>query len=179
MQCTVNDTVQKIYNDTGFRLMSTVYKTTRISREIPAFMLTRFALHCIYCPNEITKARRMDRVSYSTRATPPTPFPLDVNLRKCPKIPGPRDLAVKSYSEWQEANVFDEMLKADFQKACEVAIAYGPDLEQVHEDQNPDFFTQNGVRLGISRRFVGDIIDWATQYASDVHPEGSPSRLYN
>ena len=114
-----------------------------------------------------------------TRATPPTPFPLDVNLRKCPKIPGPRDLAVKSYSEWQEANVFDEMLKADFQKACEVAIAYGLDLEQVHEDQNPDFFTQNGVRLGISRRFVGDIIDWATQYASDVHPEGSPSRLYN
>ena len=56
---------------------------------------------------------------------------------------------------------------------------YGLDLEQVHEDQNPDFFTQNGVRLGISRRFVGDIIDWATQYASSVYPEGPPSRPYN
>lgn len=36
------------------------------------------------------------------------------------------------------------MLKADFRKACEVAIAHGLDLEQVYEDQNPDFFTQNG-----------------------------------
>ena len=109
-----------------------------------------------------------------TTATPPMPPPLDVNLSNCPKIPGPRDLAVKSYSEWQESNVFDEMLKADFRKACEVAIAHGLDLEQVYKDQNPDFFIQNGVRLGISRRFVSDIIEWATQYAGNVYVGGSP-----
>lgn len=76
-------------------------------------------------------------------------------------ISGPRDTAVKEYSAWQETNVMDEGLKAQFQLACDVTLTNGLDLEQIHEDQNPDFFIGKGVAVGIARRFVGDIIKWA------------------
>ncbi|KAK5805930.1 hypothetical protein VI817_000188 [Penicillium citrinum] len=76
-------------------------------------------------------------------------------------ISGPRDTAVKEYSAWQETNVIDEGLKAQFQLACDVTLANGLDLELIHEDQNPDFFIGKGVAVGIARRFVGDIIKWA------------------
>lgn len=44
-------------------------------------------------------------------------------------IPGPRDVAVRLYSEWQQSNVIDEALKTEFQRACEVAFDDGLDLE--------------------------------------------------
>jgi hypothetical protein len=37
-------------------------------------------------------------------------------------------------------------------------------LQQIYEDQDPSFFTANGVMLGISRRFVRDIKDWVKQH---------------
>ncbi|KAJ5564500.1 hypothetical protein N7513_000742 [Penicillium frequentans] len=76
-------------------------------------------------------------------------------------IDGPRDVAVREYSAWQETNVIDETLKAQFQLACDVTLANGLDLEQIHGDQHPDFFIEKGVAVGIARRFVGDIIKWA------------------
>ncbi|CAI7620669.1 unnamed protein product [Penicillium pancosmium] len=75
-------------------------------------------------------------------------------------IDGPRDVAVKEYSAWQETNVIDENLRAQFQLACDVTLANGLDLEQILEDQNPEFFVQEGIAVGIARRFVGDIIKW-------------------
>lgn len=36
----------------------------------------------------------------------------------------------------------------------------GLDLEQVHQDGNPNFFVEKGVAIGIARRFVGDIMKW-------------------
>jgi hypothetical protein len=38
------------------------------------------------------------------------------------------------------------------------------DLEQIREDQDPDFFIEKGVKRGIARRFVGDIDQWAKRY---------------
>ncbi|CAI7638513.1 unnamed protein product [Penicillium pancosmium] len=74
-------------------------------------------------------------------------------------IDGPRDVAVKEYSTWPETNVIDENLRAQFQLACDVTLANGLDLEQIHEDQNPEsFLVQEGIAVGIARRFVGDII---------------------
>ncbi|KAK2794195.1 hypothetical protein FQN50_009940 [Emmonsiellopsis sp. PD_5] len=84
------------------------------------------------------------------------------------KIPGPRDIAVRRYSKWQESNVVDETLKADFRNACDIAIENGLDLEQVYKDQDPEFFIKNGVKIGIARRFVDDISDWAKQDADDA-----------
>ncbi|KJF60892.1 uncharacterized protein CIMG_13306 [Coccidioides immitis RS] len=65
---------------------------------------------------------------------------------------------------WQESNVVDEILEADFQKACDVALANGLDLEQVYKYQDPEFFIEHGVKIGISRRFVNDISTWAKEY---------------
>lgn len=72
-------------------------------------------------------------------------------------ITGPRDLAVREYSAWQETNIIDDNLKAQFRQACDVTLANGLDLEQIHEDQDPTFFTATGI----ARRFVRDIGNWA------------------
>jgi hypothetical protein len=79
-------------------------------------------------------------------------------------IPGFRDAAVKEYSNWQQSKVVDLTWKVGFQKACDVAIAHGLDLEQIYEDQDPSFFITNGVLLGIARRFVSDIKYWVKQH---------------
>jgi hypothetical protein len=79
-------------------------------------------------------------------------------------IPGLRDVAVKNYSNWQQSKVSDVALKVEFQKACHLTLADGLDLEQIREDQDPDFFIEKGVKRGIARRFVGDIGQWAKGY---------------
>ncbi|KAF1961000.1 hypothetical protein CC80DRAFT_359890, partial [Byssothecium circinans] len=79
-------------------------------------------------------------------------------------IPGPRDLAVAAYSQWQQSNVVDEAQKIEYQKACDATLLEMLDLEQVYEDQDPDFFIQSGVKRGIARRFVSDIGRWAELY---------------
>lgn len=81
---------------------------------------------------------------------------------------GLRDVAVRKYSEWQELNVGDEALKADFQKARDVALANGLDLEQIFNDQDPKFFTNSGVKVGIAWRFVSDINEWVHHYEDDM-----------
>ena len=86
-------------------------------------------------------------------ATPPSVTPPIAPL----VVPGLRDIAVKEYSYWQQSKVGDQILKAKFQKACDVALIDGLDLEQIHEDQNPSFFTERGVKTGVARRFVKDI----------------------
>lgn len=62
------------------------------------------------------------------------------------------------------------MLKAEFQRACDIALADGLDLERVYEDRDPEFFIKHGVKRGIARRFVGDIEVWVKRYKrnSDV-----------
>ncbi|KAI1833425.1 hypothetical protein DTO013E5_8435 [Penicillium roqueforti] len=75
-------------------------------------------------------------------------------------IDGPRDMAVREYTAWQETNVVDDNLKAQFRQACDVTLANGLDLEQIHEDHNPGFFIEKGVAVGIARRFISDIDRW-------------------
>ncbi|PYH95588.1 hypothetical protein BO71DRAFT_322811 [Aspergillus ellipticus CBS 707.79] len=76
------------------------------------------------------------------------------------RIAGLRDVAVKAYCEWQESQVEDEGFKAEFRKARDVTLENGLDLEQIHRDQDPGFFMENGVKRGIARRFVDDIDEW-------------------
>jgi hypothetical protein len=78
-------------------------------------------------------------------------------------IPSLRDVIVREYTAWQQAQVEDEGLKADFRKAGEVVVAKGSNLEQIHEEQNPDFLVGE-VRPGIAKRFVRDIKTWACRY---------------
>ncbi len=80
------------------------------------------------------------------------------------EIPDLRDVAVKEYGRWQQQLVSDESLKIEYKKACEVVLADGLDLEQIHEDQDPDFFTNRDMKRGIARRFVRDIPTWVKRY---------------
>ncbi|OZJ01562.1 hypothetical protein BZG36_05503 [Bifiguratus adelaidae] len=101
-------------------------------------------------------------------ATPAIPLSEDTHHTDHLNVPGLRDLAVEEYSSWQQSQVNDEILKAEFRKARDVALADGLDLEQVYEDQDPDFFVKHGVKRGIARRFVGDIRDWVKRYKYNV-----------
>ena len=48
----------------------------------------------------------------------------------------------------------------EYQKACDLTLAEGLDLELVYEDQNAEFFITKGVKSGVARRFVRDIGTW-------------------
>jgi hypothetical protein len=99
-------------------------------------------------------------VPTSPKAPPSSMAPLITPL----VVPGLRDVAVKEYSVWQQSKVGDQILKAEFQKACDVALANGLDLEQIHEDQDPSFFTDKGVMIGVARRFVRNIEYWVKEH---------------
>jgi hypothetical protein len=75
-------------------------------------------------------------------------------------IPGHRDVAVKEYGEWQVSNVDNDTLKTAFREVCDVMLENGLDLEQVYKDQDPNFFIEKGIKIGIARRFVEDIGKW-------------------
>ncbi|OQE46959.1 hypothetical protein PENCOP_c001G06711 [Penicillium coprophilum] len=76
------------------------------------------------------------------------------------EIPRPRDEAVKEYSEWQVFNVTNDTLKAAFRQVCDMMLENGLHLEQVYQDQDPEFFIDKGIKMGIARRFVQDIQRW-------------------
>ncbi|CAI7637411.1 unnamed protein product [Penicillium pancosmium] len=75
-------------------------------------------------------------------------------------IPGLRDEAVREYTAWHEANVGDDNLKAQFREARDIALANGLDLQLIYEDQDPSFFIDKGIVVGIARQFVRDIVKW-------------------
>jgi hypothetical protein len=97
-------------------------------------------------------------------ANTPVTTQLQPPAREKLKIRGPRDTAVRVYCAWQESNIVNKNLKANFQKARDLAISNGYNLEQVNSEQDPGFFVkflkQNRVIVGIARRFVSNIRDW-------------------
>lgn len=100
--------------------------------------------------------------------SPPSGSPLsteDVPVRDsgCLDIPGLRDVAVEEYSDWQQSQVGNETLKAEFRKARDAALSDGLDLGQIFKDQDSEFFIKQGVKRGIARRFVTDIEYWVKQ----------------
>ena len=64
---------------------------------------------------------------------------------------------MKEYSEWQQLQVDNELQKAEYQKARDIALNNGFDLEQIHQKLDHTFFSQRDVKLGIAMRFVDDI----------------------
>jgi hypothetical protein len=78
-------------------------------------------------------------------------------------VPGFLDAAVEEYSDWQQSRVRREDQKDDIRNMCDMALEYGLDLQQLHDDQDPDFFISRGIKIGVARRFVRDIEYWAQQ----------------
>ncbi|KAL4937299.1 hypothetical protein BDV06DRAFT_227080 [Aspergillus oleicola] len=76
-------------------------------------------------------------------------------------LTGLRDANVQAYCDWQQSQVGHASWKVEFQKACDVALNNGLDLDQIDELSDPDYFESRGVKWGIARRFVKDIRFWA------------------
>ncbi|PGH30702.1 hypothetical protein GX50_06515 [[Emmonsia] crescens] len=83
-------------------------------------------------------------------------------------ITGLRDANVQAYCDWQQSQVGNASWKDEFQKACEVALDDGLDLDQIDELGDPEYFKNRGVKWGIARRFVGDIRYWADNHNCNV-----------
>lgn len=80
------------------------------------------------------------------------------------KILGQLDVAVKKYSEWQCLQVTNKSFKIEYQKAYNITLAKGLDLELVYKEQNAQFYINKGIKSGIAQRFVCNIKKWAKQY---------------
>jgi hypothetical protein len=78
-------------------------------------------------------------------------------------VPGFLDAAVEEYSNWQQSRVRREDQKNDIQNMCDMALEHGFDLQQLYDDQDPDFFISRGIKLGVARRFIRDISYWVQQ----------------
>jgi hypothetical protein len=76
-------------------------------------------------------------------------------------IPGFRDDAVKEYCAWQQSQVKEPALKAEYQTACGVILEEDMNLELIREVPDPDFLVERGIKRGIARQVVRDIDHWA------------------
>ncbi|KAL4872345.1 hypothetical protein BDV12DRAFT_193439 [Aspergillus spectabilis] len=76
-------------------------------------------------------------------------------------IAGLRDANIQTYYDWQQSQVGHASWKVEFQKACDVALDNGLDLDQIDELSDPEYFENQGVKWGIARRFIRDIRYWA------------------
>jgi hypothetical protein len=139
--------------------------------------------------------QRRDRKSGKTALSPPSVPPININVLPGPaqqislpasqnraetsaqpphatadvplNIPGLRDVALRRYTEWHRSQVEDPMLKEEFRKAYNAAMAEGLSLQQVHKHQDIDFFRKQGVKIGPAEQFVDDIPTWSKRYKDD------------
>ena len=79
----------------------------------------------------------------------------------CKKVTPVLQPTVKEYCVWQQSQVKEPALKAEYQTACDVILEEGMDLELIREDPDPDFLVKRGVKRGITRQVVRDIDHWA------------------
>ncbi|KAF3034265.1 hypothetical protein E8E11_001061 [Didymella keratinophila] len=91
------------------------------------------------------------------------PGPAEMQTKPRLDVPGFLDAAVEEYSDWQQSRVMREDQKDDIRNMCDMALEHGLDLQQLHDDQDPDFFISRGIKLGVARRFIRDIGYWVQQ----------------
>ncbi|OAQ58349.1 hypothetical protein VFPFJ_11655 [Purpureocillium lilacinum] len=72
-------------------------------------------------------------------------------------IPGLRDEAVEEYCKWHCSKVRSNDQKKAYELAHDLTLARSLDLELVHEDNDAQFYIDNGVSEGVARRFVRDV----------------------
>ena len=92
-----------------------------------------------------------------------TPGPAEVQTKPRLDVPGFLDTAVEEYSDWQQSRVMRETQRDDIRNMCDMALEHGFDLQQLYDDQDPDFFISRGIKLGVARRFIRDIKYWVEQ----------------
>jgi hypothetical protein len=94
-------------------------------------------------------------------ATTPTPeMPSKSTLSNHLNIPGFRDNTVEKYYNWQKSQNKRPELKLEYQKACNVIIKKGSDLELIRRNPNPKFLTNTDILEGVTEYVIGNIDYW-------------------
>jgi hypothetical protein len=88
----------------------------------------------------------------NTRPSIPAP-----NTVSALDIPGYRDDAVKDYIQYLQGKVRSKPHKEQFEKAGNIVLDDFLDLDQVYQEQNPEFFTAREVELAPAIQFIKDI----------------------
>ncbi|TWU71467.1 hypothetical protein ED733_002851 [Metarhizium rileyi] len=85
------------------------------------------------------------------------------------KFPMPIDEAPKSYCDWLCCQVTNETWHAAYRLACQIAIDYGYDLNQMYKDQvvEAEMLATKGVLQGIAIQFVSRIKEWLDQISPE------------
>ncbi|KAA8641564.1 uncharacterized protein ATNIH1004_011700 [Aspergillus tanneri] len=91
--------------------------------------------------NIVLPAQALSSIPATTQAAVPDTPPSSTSRCKRLDIAGPRDVAVRNYSEWHASKVDDYDLKNDYRKACQVALKNGLDLQQILNRPDPNFFS--------------------------------------
>lgn len=93
-------------------------------------------------------------------------------------IPGKRDAVVGEYCTWQQEQVEDEEQKADFQRARDYLIKEGIDLELICGDPTvADDLVEIGIKKGVARRVIGDIVPWANKKQKRDHSDNQGEQI--
>lgn len=69
---------------------------------------------------------------------------------------------MEEYANWQLSRVSTDSYKENFRKARDIALEYCFDLEQIRAE-DPEFFENKGVKLGVARIFVGQTALWVKE----------------
>lgn len=75
-------------------------------------------------------------------------------------IPGLFEVALDNYTDWQLTRVDTELFKDNIKKARDITLENCLDLSQVYCEVKPEFYVEQGVKIGVARRFVRDISLW-------------------
>ncbi len=90
---------------------------------------------------------------------------LSSSLQSCSlNIPGLRDEAVKAYWRWHCSKVGCPIQRQHYELARDLTLGRGDDLELIYEDQNSQFFIEQGVLEGVARRWVRDVKIFVDEY---------------
>lgn len=72
-------------------------------------------------------------------------------------IPGYRDDAVQDYVEYLKGKVRNKKHRDEFEKAGKIVLDELLDLDQVYQENKPEFFTAREVKLAAAAQFIRDI----------------------
>ncbi|KAH7303749.1 hypothetical protein B0I35DRAFT_414944 [Stachybotrys elegans] len=78
-------------------------------------------------------------------------------------IPLPRDKALAEYYQWQCSKVDSPTWKAGFWAPYQITKKECLDLRHVYTTKDVEFYTKQGVKLGIALSFIEDIRDWVQE----------------
>lgn len=87
-----------------------------------------------------------------------------LSLRSSLTTLGLRDDAVKAYREWHCSKVRSRDQKQQYEVACDLTMDRGFDLELLHEDNDAEFYIEQGVLEGVARRWVRDVKAFLDEY---------------